>query len=78
MKRLGLWTGPIILLNTAGFYDGLVQFLKHSIDERFMSSSHLKMWTVVDEPEQVLDAIEKSHAWDENALEFANVTYANA
>jgi len=78
MKRLGQWTGPIILVNTAGFYDGLVQFLKHSIDERFMSSNHLKMWNVVDEPEQVLDAIENSHAWDEDALEFANVTYANA
>ena len=78
MKRLGQWTGPIILVNTAGFYDGLVQFLKHSIDERFMSSNHLKMWNVVDEPEQVLDAIENSHAWDEDALEFANVTHANA
>jgi uncharacterized protein (TIGR00730 family) len=78
MKRLGQWVGPIILVNTAGFYDGLLQFLRHSIDERFMGSSHLKMWTVVDEPEQVLDAIENSHAWDSDALQFANVTAANA
>ena len=78
MKRLGRWVGPIILVNTAGFYDGLLQFLKHSIDERFMGSSHLKMWSVVDEPEQILDAIESSHAWDSDALLFANVTPANA
>ena len=26
MKRLGQWTGPIILVNTDGFYDRLLQF----------------------------------------------------
>ena len=78
MKRLGQWVGPIVLINTAGFYDGMVKFLQHSIDERFMGSSHLKMWSVVDEPEDVLEAIENSHAWDSSALEYANVTHANA
>ncbi len=78
MKRLGQWTGPIILVNTAGFYDGLLRFLQHSIDEHFMGSRHLKMWSVVDEPEQVLDAIGNSHNWDSDALEFANVTSTNA
>ena len=78
MKRLGQWVGPIIIVNTAGFYDGLLQFLNHSIDECFMGSSHLKMWSVVDEPEQVLNAIENSHTWDSYALQFANVTAANA
>ncbi len=78
MKRLGQWIGPFILVNTAGFYNGLLKFLNHSIDERFMGSSHLKMWSVIEEPEQVLDAIERSHTWDSNALEFANVTSANA
>ncbi len=78
MKRLGQWVGPIVIVNTAGFYDGLLQFLSHSIDEHFMGSSHLRMWAVVDEPEQVLDAIENSHVWDSDALQFANVTAANA
>ncbi len=78
LKRLGLWVGPIILVNTNGFYDGLLQFLKHSIDESFMASSHLKMWSVVDQPEQVLEAIENAHAWGSDALHFANVTAANA
>ncbi len=78
MKRLGRWLGPIILVNTAGFYDGLLKFLDHSIDECFMGRSHLKMWTVVDEPEEILDAIENSHAWDSDALQYANVTTANA
>ena len=78
MKRLGQWVGPIVLVNTDGFYNGLLQFLQHSIDERFMGSDHLKMWSVVDDPEHLVDALENSHHWDSDALEFANVTHANA
>ncbi len=78
LKRLGQWTGPIVLVNTDGFYSGLLKFLRHSIDERFMGSSHLKMWSVIDEPEEVLEAFDNSHAWDSNALQFANVTPENA
>jgi hypothetical protein len=36
------------------------------------------MWSVVDEPEQVLEAIDNSHHWDVDALQYANVTAANA
>ena len=57
--------GPIIIVNTDGFYDGLLTVFEHSVDERFMGSNHLKMWSVVDEPEQVLEAIENSHDWDQ-------------
>lgn len=78
MKRLGQWLGPIILVNTNGFYDGLLEFMNHSIAERFMGSNHLKMWSVVEQPEDVLDAIGNSHDWDSDALQFANVTVANA
>jgi uncharacterized protein (TIGR00730 family) len=78
MKRLGQWVGPIIIINTNGFYDGLLEFLGHSVAERFMGRSHLNMWSVVDEPEQVLAAIDNAYVWESDALEFANVTTANA
>jgi len=78
MKRLGQWVGPVIIVNTAGFYDRLLEFLGHSVDECFMGSRHLKMWSVVDEPEQVLEAIENAQAWNSDALQYANVTAANA
>jgi uncharacterized protein (TIGR00730 family) len=78
MKRLGRWTGPIVLVNTRGFYDGLLEFLHHSIDEHFMGSRHLDMWSVVDEPEEVIEAMENAYRWDSDALQFANVTAANA
>ena len=78
MKRLGQWLGPIIIVNTNGFYDRLLEFLKHSVDERFMGRSHLKMWSVVDEPEQVLEAIANADDWHSDALQYANVTSVNA
>jgi uncharacterized protein (TIGR00730 family) len=78
MKRLGQWVGPVVIVNTMGFYDGLLEFLGHSVAERFMGRSHLNMWSVVDEPEQVLEAIENAYVWESDALEFANVTTANA
>jgi uncharacterized protein (TIGR00730 family) len=78
LKRLGQWVGPIVLINTNGFYNDLIRFLNHSVAERFMGNNHLDMWSVVDEPEYVLDAIDGARDWDSNALQFANVTPANA
>lgn len=78
MKRLGRWVGPIIIVNTIGFYDGLLQFLQHSVEECFMGSNHLDMWSVVDEPEQILEAIANAPTWNSDALHYANVTTANA
>ena len=78
MKRLGRWLGPIVIVNTIGFYDGLLRFLEHSVDECFMGSNHLDMWSVVDEPEQVLEAIATARIWESDALQYANVTPANA
>ncbi|MGB5485811.1 MAG: TIGR00730 family Rossman fold protein [Lysobacterales bacterium] len=78
MKRLGQWVKPVVIVNTIGFYDGLLEFLRHSVNECFMGRNHLNMWSVVDEPEQVLEAIENAHAWHSDALQYANVTSANA
>ncbi len=62
-KRLGLYCGPIVIVNTAGFYDPMLTQLERSIEQRFMDERHRAMWTVVAEPEQVLEAIRKSPAW---------------
>lgn len=78
MKRLGQWFGPIIIVNTNGFYNGLMEFLRYSVEEHFMGRSHLKMWTVVDDPDQVLEAMANADEWSSDALQYANVTVANA
>ena len=39
LKRLGQYLGPIILVNTRGFYDRVVAALEHCIAERFMDTA---------------------------------------
>lgn len=70
-KRLGLFTGPIVMVNTRGFYEPCIDLLKRCVEERFMSEEHEAMWSVVDEPEQVLGAIEAAPGWSEEARGFA-------
>ena len=57
LKRLGLYLNPIVLVNTRGFYNPLIQLLLHAVAERFMGEQHGTMWKVVDGPEEVLAAI---------------------
>lgn len=71
LKRLGLYFGPIILLNTRGFYDDVVRLLDRSIDERFMNPEHRDMWTLVDTAADVLPAIRATPRWREDARSVA-------
>jgi uncharacterized protein (TIGR00730 family) len=73
LKRLGQWLGPIVLVNTRGFYDRFIDFLRHSVSERFMDQEHADMWDVVDEPEEVPAALASASAWSHDAIKFANV-----
>jgi uncharacterized protein (TIGR00730 family) len=70
-KRLGLYVGPIVIVNTRGFYAPCVELLQRAIGERFMDQRHRAMWSVVDEPEQVLDAIRRAPRWDRDNQNFA-------
>jgi len=73
LKRLGLFTGPIVLVNTNDYFDRFVDILRHSVRERFMSEQHLQMWSVVREPEQVLEAMHAAPSWSSDARTFAAV-----
>ena len=57
LKRLELFQGPIVVLNTLGYYDELLRFLEKSVAERFMEPEHLGLWTAVERPEEVLAAL---------------------
>lgn len=73
LKRLGLYFNPIVLLDTHGFYAPLAAFMRQVIDQRFMNPEHEAMWQLVDEPEDVLDAIRATPRWREDARELAVV-----
>src|ERR1700746_3525008 len=48
LKRLGLYLNPIVLVNTRGFFNPLLQVFARAIEERFMDERHAQMWEVVD------------------------------
>lgn len=73
LKRLGLFTKPIIILNINGFYDHLVALLERCIDEKFMSEKHRDMWTILTDPHQIMIALENAPEWSEDAIKFAKV-----
>jgi hypothetical protein len=71
LKRLGIFLGPIVLVNTSGFFDPLLALLDSAVAERFMDERHLAMWQVVAEPEHVPAELASAPAWDESARRFA-------
>lgn len=73
MKRLGLYTKPIIIVNINNYYAPLIEMLDKSIKENFMSEAHRNMWTVVSNPDLVMDSIENSPEWSADAISFAAV-----
>jgi uncharacterized protein (TIGR00730 family) len=71
LKRLGLFSKPIVILNTNGYYEPLKQMLEKCVSEYFMMDKHLRMWTFVNEPEEVIPALQAAGDWDEGAIQFA-------
>ncbi len=73
LKRLGLYFNPIVFLNTNGFYAPLMNFMTKVIDERFMNPEHAGMWSMVDQPDEVLPKIRATPKWREDARDYAVV-----
>jgi uncharacterized protein (TIGR00730 family) len=72
-KRLGLYLGAIVILNTQSFYQPLIRLLDRCIGERFMDSRHAQMWSVVEEPDEVPQAISVAAPWSEDCRSFATL-----
>ena len=70
-KRLGLYFGPVVLVNVNGFYDPCLALLSRCVDERFMDEKHRAMWSVVPGPEDVVTALRSAPAWHREARKFA-------
>lgn len=71
LKRLGLFLGPIVVVNTDGYYDPLLAQFHAAIEGRFMDERHDGLWTVVPDPEGVLPAIRESPQWNAANRDFA-------
>lgn len=55
--QLGFHKKPCGLLNVAGYYEGLKQFFKHTVDEAFVRSSNYDLLLIETEPKMLLDRL---------------------
>lgn len=53
--QLGFHQKPCGLLNIDGYYNGLITFLDHGVDEAFIKPIHRSLLQVSDNPDQLLD-----------------------
>jgi hypothetical protein len=53
--QLGIHHKPVGLLNVAGFYDRLIEFLAHMQEQRFLKPQHFASLLVEDNLERLLD-----------------------
>jgi len=60
--QLGLHRKPCGLLNVRGYFDRLLSFLDHSVDEGFVRREYRSMIAVADSPDSLLDMLSSYRA----------------
>jgi uncharacterized protein (TIGR00730 family) len=58
-RKLGLFNKPIIIVNTNNYFQHLIAILEKAVEDKFMQTTDLKLWTVVNNPQELLDEIKK-------------------
>ena len=72
-KQLGLHHNPVVILNTEGYYDKLLECIDLMVDEQMMRPIHKEMFVVVSRPEEVLPAIMNAPEWDPSTRRLAAI-----
>jgi len=56
--QLGLHDKPCGLLNIGGYYDHLIRFMNHAVDQEFLKPKHRALLIVEEEPDRLIDRFE--------------------
>ena len=72
-KQLGIYLKPIILLNTNGYFDSLLNTLHLAIKENFMRPVHADIWQVAPTPEDAVKMALETPLWDTSIRRFAKI-----
>ncbi len=59
LKKHGLYDKPVVLLNTEGFYDGLIRQLRHMDEQGFLPLPLAELLFVADTGAEALELLEK-------------------
>ena len=73
LKKLAQFTKPIVLLNTRNYFKPFIDLMQHSVNEKFMTDDLNEIFTVVDQPEAVITAIQNAHIWSKGLRDAGNL-----
>lgn len=73
LKQLGLFNGPVVILNTLNFYKSFIDFLEHMVDGHFLRSEHKGIWEIAGTPKEVLIAISNNKSWIDDPRRIAKI-----
>lgn len=73
LKQLSLFNGPIIILNTLGYYNSLLDFIDKMVDGQFLRSEHKGIWKVVNTPEEVMEALRSNEGGNDEWRKIARI-----
>jgi len=73
LKQLGLFQGPVVILNVAGFYDRLLEFLDQLSESNFIRSDHRNLWNVASTPYDSLKLVTDYKGWNEDWVNLARI-----
>jgi uncharacterized protein (TIGR00730 family) len=77
-KRLGKYTGPLIILNFEGYYDSLLELLDKMESEKFHRPIHRNMWSIANNLDQIPQVLEDAPEWSSDAISHAAVSDENS
>lgn len=72
-KQLGLYLKPIVILNTNGFYNPLLEMLERAIDQHFMRRQHGTIWQVAQTPDEAIQLLYTTPMWSKDIRKFAAI-----
>ena len=72
-KQLGLYLNPIVILNTKGYFNPLLEMLDKAVKENFMRVQHGSIWQVANTPEEAIEFIRTTPIWDVSIRKFAAI-----
>ena len=73
LKKLGLFTKPIIIVNTNQFYNNLLLFIEQMVVDNFIRADHKELFTVIDNPDEIINVILNAPKWEGKALNLAAI-----
>ena len=74
LKQLGLYKGPIIIINISGFYNTFIEFIDQLVAGHFLRLEHKDIWEIVNTPEEAISALKSYKGWLEDPRRIARIS----